>query len=235
MHFLLTNDDGIGADGLRALEKAVRSLPGARVSIVAPAREQSQCGHRVTTRGPLRVQQLADNRFTVDGTPADCVRVALFGLEIDADVVVSGINHGGNMGQDIVISGTVAAAREAAYHNRRAIALSHYLIKDIPLDWDRIADWSGKIIGELLARPVESDTFWNVNFPHLQQGSCEMPEQVMSVPARLPLHVSYQRTAIDDSRTDLQYSAVYAERPRNPGSDVEACFSGKIAVSLLRI
>jgi 5'-nucleotidase len=235
MHFLLTNDDGIGADGLRALEKAVRSLPGARVSIVAPAREQSQCGHRVTTRGPLRVQQLADNRFTVDGTPADCVRVALFGLEIDADVVVSGINHGGNMGQDIVISGTVAAAREAAYHGRRAIALSHYLIKDIPLDWDRIAEWSGKIIASLIARPSADDTFWNVNFPHLPPGPREMPDQVMCAPARLPLRVSFQKTGLDSSHTDFRYTAVYAERPRNPGSDVEACFSGKIAMSLLRL
>jgi 5'-nucleotidase len=235
MHFLITNDDGIGAEGLRTLEKAVRSLPGARVTIVAPAREQSQCGHRVTTREPLRVERLSDGVFTVDGTPADCVRVALFGLGIDADVVVSGINHGGNMGQDIVISGTVAAAREAAYHNRRAIALSHYLIKDIPLDWNRIADWSRVMIARLLEQPAESDTFWNVNFPHLPPGDCDMPEAVMCSPARLPLHVSFQKTDRDATRTDLQYTAVYAERPRNPGSDVEACFGGKIAVSRLRI
>jgi len=235
MHFLITNDDGMGAAGLRALEKAVLSLPAARVTVVAPAREQSQCGHRVTTREALRVERLSEGVFTVDGTPADCVRVALFGLGIEPDVVISGINHGGNMGQDIVISGTVAAAREAAYHDRRAIALSHYLIKDIPLDWDRIADWSRVMIARLLEQPAESCTFWNVNFPHLPPGDRDMPESVRCDPARLPLHVRFQRTDIDATRTDLQYTAVYAERPRNPGSDVEACFGGKIAVSRLRI
>ncbi len=115
MHFLLTNDDGIDAPGLAALEAAVRSLPGAQVSIVAPDSERSLCGHRVTTHQPIYVSPRGEGRYSTSGTPADCVRVALFGLGIRPDFVLSGVNAGGNMGQDLPISGTTASAREAAY------------------------------------------------------------------------------------------------------------------------
>src|SRR4051812_2331871 len=105
MHFLLTNDDGIDAPGLAALEAAVLLLPGAVCSVVAPWSEQSQCAHRVTTREPLTVRRYAERRHGVDGTPADCLRVALFALGIRPDFVISGVNAGGNMGQDLYISG----------------------------------------------------------------------------------------------------------------------------------
>ena len=128
MHVLITNDDGIHAPGLQALADAVSQL-GWDYTIVAPATEQSMCGHRVTTHQHLKVETPEERRYAVHGTPADCVRLALFALNVKPDLVLSGINAGGNLGQDIVISGTVTAAREAAYHGIRAMALSHYMIR----------------------------------------------------------------------------------------------------------
>ena len=113
-HFLLTNDDGIDAPGLAALERCARLIPDARVSVIAPVREHSMCGHRLTTHSPLRVERRGDDRWAVDGTPADCVRLALFALGIRPDWVLSGVNAGGNLGQDIHVSGTCAAARTTA-------------------------------------------------------------------------------------------------------------------------
>ena len=236
MHFLLTNDDGIHADGLSALARAVLLLPDSTITIVAPATEQSQCGHRVTTHADLEVERCDSNRFAVSGTPADCVRVALFGLGIRPDFVLSGINHGGNMGQDLVISGTVAAAREAAYHGIRAAAFSHYLIKDIALDWSRMADWTAQMLKATSEEVTSKGEFWNINFPHLPPGPRGLPESVRCEPARSPLGVSYMNNG-DDLQWPkrFRYSASYASRPRDPGSDVEACFSGKIAVTRLRV
>lgn len=111
MKLLLTNDDGIDADGLHALLTAVRGL-GEPV-VVAPAGPQSGVSHAVTTDGPVRVEPRGDGRFAVRGTPADCVRVVLHRLCPDAGLVLSGINHGGNLGADVYYSGTVVAVREA--------------------------------------------------------------------------------------------------------------------------
>lgn len=232
MHFLLTNDDGIDADGLKALTDAITTLPHSRVSVVAPAVEQSQCGHRVTTQEPLRVEPRGDDRFAVHGTPADCVRVALFGLGLQPDFVVSGINHGGNMGQDLVISGTVAAAREAAYHGVRSAAFSHYLIKGIALDWRRMSAWTSEVLQSLLPEPLSEGEFWNVNFPHIEPGSISLPGVIRCLPARSPLRVEF---AANDERTHFHYTSPYSTRPQDIGSDVEACFGGKVAVSRLSI
>lgn len=234
MHFLLTNDDGIHADGLAALALAAGSLPDSRVTIVSPAREQSQCGHRVTTHEDLIVEHRGDDRFAVHGTPADCVRVALFGMGIRPDFVLSGVNHGGNMGQDLVISGTVAAAREAAYHGIRAVAFSHYLIRGIGLDWGRIADWTAQMLVAIRDDEFSEGEFLNINFPHLAPGPQPLPERVCCEPARSPLGVSFLSEESEDQwPRRYRYSASYASRPRDSGSDVEACFSGRVAVTRL--
>ncbi len=229
MHVLLTNDDGITAPGLIALEDAVTQL-GWQFTIVAPAFEQSQCGHRVTTHQPLNVDTLAHNRHAVHGTPADCVRLALFALNVKPDLVLSGINAGGNMGQDIVISGTVAAAREAAYHGIRSMALSHYMIRELGVDWQRTASWIAALLEETHAQPQPPGNYWNINLPHLPPNESSLPPRLTCPPARSPLNVSYSKAA-----HGYTYSAAYASRPRDPGSDVEACFSGNIAVSQLCI
>src|ERR1043166_3476254 len=119
MKFLVTNDDGIDAEGLAALVEAA-ALCG-DVICVAPDSHYSGCGHRVTTDRPLKLSRAGDDRWALDGTPADWVRVALAHVVPDVDWVLSGINHGGNLGVDVFHSGTVAAVREAALHGKRAI------------------------------------------------------------------------------------------------------------------
>jgi len=231
MHFLLTNDDGIEAPGLAALAEAISAVPGARVSIVAPTAEQSMCGHRVTTRETLVVESRGNDRWAVQGTPADCVRIGLFALHLKPDWVISGVNAGGNLGQDIVISGTVAAAREATYHGVAAMAFSHYMIKGMDLDWPRVSTWVIELVGNLSAERLHDGEYWNINFPHHPPGDMAMPEIVRCYPERLPLKVHY--TATNDGH--YHYTASYSERPNIPGSDVAECFAGQITVSRLKL
>jgi len=235
MHFLLVNDDGIHAPGLAALERAIELLPGATLSVVAPSSEQSQCGHRVTTREAIAVTQHAPNRYSVDGTPADCVRIALFALAIRPDFVVSGVNAGGNMGQDLHISGTVAGAREAAFHGAPAAALSHYLVKGLTVDWPRVTAWTREVLQELLDQPLGDGEFWNVNYPHLPTGPLDLPSRVPCHPCRAPLNVSYETTRIDALVSSHRYTASYAARPAGANSDVAICFGDRVAVSKLHI
>ena len=231
MHFLLTNDDGIDAPGLAALAAAIGSLPGARISTVAPAAEQSMCGHSLTTRKALVVEPRGEGRWAVHGPSADSVRIALFALHLKPDWVISGVNSGGNLGQDIVISGTVAAAREAAYHGVPAMAFSHYLVRGLEVDWTRISDWVAAVTAQLSGERLHDGEFWNVNFPHLPPGPRKMPELSRCLPERLPLDVKY----VTQDEGQYLYSAAYSERPRIPGSDVAECFGGKITVSRLKI
>jgi 5'-nucleotidase len=131
MHILLSNDDGIHAEGLRRLREALReglraADPSLRITTVAPDREQSASSHALTLTAPLRVEQVADGCYSVSGTPTDCVLIAVRKLLCDAppDVVVSGINHGPNMGEDVHYSGTVAAAMEGRILGVPGIAIS---------------------------------------------------------------------------------------------------------------
>ena len=231
MHFLLTNDDGIDAPGLAALEKAVRAIPGATVSIIAPAAEQSMCGHRITTHSPLKIEARGDQRWAVHGTPADCVRVGLFAMALKPDWVLSGVNAGGNLGQDIVISGTCAAAREAAYHGVKAMAFSHYLIRSLAVDWDRISAWTTELFMGQQNQPLADGEYWCFNFPHHPPGPRPLPTIRECQPARAPLKVGFI-TQADGSQL---YHASYAERPRDEGSDVEACFAGDISLCRLHL
>lgn len=236
LHFLLTNDDGIEAPGLAALASAVSSIiPGATYTIAAPDREYSQCGHRVTTTEVLKVRQKAEHAYAVSGTPADCVRAAVFGLGIHPDFVLSGVNAGGNMGQDLVISGTVAGAREAAYHGLRSAAFSHYLVKGIALDWERTARWTTQMIEWMLGQDLADGAFWNVNYPHLPPGEEALPTRVITSPARPPMLVAYDKSEAAKGEWDLRYTARYADRPAPEGSDVNVCFGGAVSVSRLKV
>src|SRR5438034_905889 len=165
MKLLLTNDDGIAAPGLQALYDAASRLGEAVV--VAPVAALSGCSHRVTTDQPIRVHQQQPARFAVEGTPADCVRVALHQLVPDTTWVLSGINAGGNLGADVHHSGTVAAVREAVLHGWPGIAFSQYLRDNSKVDWNRAAHWINALLPRLLTRPVEPGLFYNVNLPHL--------------------------------------------------------------------
>src|SRR5438094_9993167 len=153
MKLLLTNDDGIDAPGLEALLNSARSL-GDPV-VVAPAEPQSGVSHAVTWHEGVRIEPRGDKRFAIHGTPADCTRLGLMTLVPDAKWVLSGINHGGNLGADVYYSGTVAAVREAVLHGWPGIALSHYRKKGFDYDWPRASRWAGRVLADLLARPVE--------------------------------------------------------------------------------
>ena len=230
---LLTNDDGIDAPGLAALVEACRSWAGQTI-VVAPKDPHSGCGHRVTTDRPLVLEQVGPDRYFVDGTPADCVRLALTALFADApgpDWVLSGINAGGNLGVDIHHSGTVAAAREAALHGVPALAVSHYHRREAPIDWERAARWMQAVLESVVPRPLGQGEFWNVNFPHpVEETGHAVPDLVDCAIDPSPLPLGYESAA-----DGWRYRSRYHERARVPGGDVETCFGGRIAVSRGRV
>jgi 5'-nucleotidase len=226
MKLLVTNDDGIDAAGIAALLAAARAV-GEPV-VVAPAGPQSGVSHAVTTGTAVRVEQRPDGH-AVFGTPADCVRVGLLRIVPDARFVLAGVNHGGNLGADVYYSGTVAAVREAVLHGWTGVALSQYKKKTLPFDWERTARWAERVLAELLARPVRRGAFYNVNFPHLAADDAD-PEVVFCPLDPHPLPLSYRH-----EETGLVYDGNYHLRERQPGADVEVCFTGRIAVTELRL
>lgn len=228
MKFLLANDDGIEATGLAALLEA--SCAFGESVVVAPARPQSGMSHVVTWEGGVHLEERGPGRFAVHGTPADCARLGLLRVAPDADWVLSGINHGGNLGADVYYSGTVAAVREAVLHGWPGIAFSHYLKNDPPPDWARAAGWAARVMAELLPRPVGPGLFYNVNFPTLAAADAE-PDIVFCPLDPNPLPLSYRHE--EDNRHT--YDGVYASRRRTPGADVDVCFNGRIAVTEIRL
>jgi 5'-nucleotidase len=224
---ILTNDDGWDAPGLAALQLASATL--GLCHVVAPSGPISGCGHRVTTDLPLIVNRPRDGFVSVSGTPADCVRLAIHHLAPGPSWVLAGINAGGNLGMDIHYSGTVAAVREAVIHGVPGIALSHYIARGRAIDWDRAGRWATTILARLMAQEWEPGTFWNVNLPHLEPGQPDPDIVFCSVdPSPLPL-----RYRVEGDRST--YTGDYQSRGRRPGFDVDVCFSGRIAVTLVRI
>src|SRR5580765_5856102 len=159
---LVTNDDGYRSEGILALADALRPLGD--VTIVAPMTEASAIGHALTLRHPLRLEHMADKIFAVDGTPTDCVNIAVTqifrGLP---DLVVSGINKGWNLGDDVTYSGTVSGALEAALLGVPAMGVSLRFSR--AFDWTYAARAAAAIAGSLLESPLPSRTFLNVNVP----------------------------------------------------------------------
>jgi len=160
---LLTNDDGIHAPALRRLREELRDL--GRVVIVAPDRDQSATSHSLTLHRPFRIRQHEADIYSVDGTPTDCVVTAYYGL-LDArpDVVVSGINHGPNMGEDVFYSGTVAAAIEGTIQGAPSIAAS--LVTRESTDFADPARFVARLTREVMARGLPRRRLLNVNIPH---------------------------------------------------------------------
>ena len=144
---LVTNDDGIGSPGIKLLEEIARDL-SPDVWVVAPEQEQSASSHSLTTRRPLRMSELAERRYAVDGTPTDCVMLAIKHLlrEHRPDLVLSGVNGGGNVGEDLTYSGTVAAAMEATLLDIPAIALSQHFIDGGAIPWHTAARFAPEVI-----------------------------------------------------------------------------------------
>jgi 5'-nucleotidase len=226
MTVILTNDDGIDAPGIQALLKAVN---GKNVIIAAPKDHQSGCGHQVTTTRPIKLQRRSDIEYAIAGTPADCVRIAITQICPNVKFVLSGINAGGNLGVDAYISGTVAAVREAAMRGIPGIAISQYRKGKLNFDWDVAAEFTSAVIADLLKLPLEPGSFWNVNLPHLQPREAK-PEVVFCQPCTKPLPANYRLEG-----DDFYYVGEYGKRDRTPGSDVDVCFSGNIAITQLRV
>jgi len=163
---LVTNDDGIGAHGIRLLARIARSLCK-DVWVVAPENEQSAASHSLTVRAPLRVARLGPKRFAVNGTPTDCVMLAVGELmgERLPDLVLSGINHGGNLAEDISYSGTVAAASQATFMGIRGIALSQISRPQHPIKWSTAEQFAPDLLRRLAGESWKRDVMMNVNFP----------------------------------------------------------------------
>lgn len=163
---LIANDDGIAAHGLKVLEEAVRGL-ARDVWVVAPETEQSAASHSLTLSRPLRIREVSERRFAVDGTPTDCVMVAINHLLKDhpPDLVLSGVNRGGNVGEDVSYSGTVAAAMEATLLGVPAIAFSlDVALREHP-HWATAEHHAAMVIRKLVAVGWPADVLINVNFP----------------------------------------------------------------------
>lgn len=164
MSILLSNDDGISSEGLTILQEVLASLD--EVWVVAPDRDQSAVSHSLTLQRPLRIDQVGPRAFAVDGTPTDCVNLAINGILRERPrLVISGINRGANMGDDITYSGTVSAAMEGTLLGIPAIAIS--LVAREHFDFGPAAAFTGRLAATVLHDRLPADTLLNVNVPGL--------------------------------------------------------------------
>ncbi len=224
MRILLTNDDGIDAPGIAALAEVASRF--GECTVLAPRDHHSGCGHRATTHEPLQLSEVGPGRFMLDGTPVDCVRVALAHWGDAVDLVISGINEGGNLGCDVYYSGTVAAAREGAFLGTPSVAISQFR-RQKQVDWEQAKRWSAVVLANLLEQPFKPGTVWNVNLPDgVDVAPGGQPELVYCEVDDHPLPVLYRE---EDGR--LHYAGRYVDRVRTPGHDVDVCFSGRISLS----
>jgi 5'-nucleotidase len=237
---LLTNDDGIEAAGLQALRRALLEIPGLELAVIAPDGNRSAMARSITTRRPLWVQEVDFGDGTVgyatDGTPVDCVRLAHLGLirGFEAELVVSGINHGSNLGDDITYSGTVAAALEAIVLGLPGIAVSQ---QSSALEFDfrtgegfefgSAATFTARLVTELNDVPLPRGTLLNINVPGAEPSGVEV--------ARLGKRVYRDELSLVDEETEGRrlyriYGDATYER-NEEGTDLQAVAQGKIAVT----
>jgi 5'-nucleotidase len=243
MKVLLTNDDGIAATGLNVLREALLAVPGVELAVIAPNSNRSATARSITTRSPLWVEEVefADGStgFATDGTPVDCVRFAALGLvEHRPELIVSGINHGANLGDDITYSGTVAAALEGIVLGLPAIAVSQQADHG-ELDWRggawgreyfaHAAAFTARLVEELTEVPMPTGTLLNVNCPAGE------PAGVCS--CRLGKRIYRDRMELtEEGDNGRRRYRIYGERPgfeEQPGTDFAAIAAGEIAVTPL--
>jgi 5'-nucleotidase len=243
MRVLLTNDDGIEADGLQALRRALLEVPDVtELAVIAPDGNRSAMARSITTRRPLWVQEVDFGDGTVgyatDGTPVDCVRFAQLGLVdgFKADLIVSGINHGANLGDDITYSGTVAAALEGVLLGLPAIAVSQQsAARELDFrfgkqfDFTVAAEFVARIVAELDQVPLRPGTLLNVNVPAGRPGGVEV--------TRLGKRIYRDELKLEGEEPDGRRRYwVYGDDPGyhdEPGTDLAAIAAGKIAVTPL--
>ncbi len=230
MHILLSNDDGYFAPGIRCLAEALASL--AQVTTVAPDRNRSGASNSLTLDYPLRTFQVSETVTAVDGTPTDCVHLAITGLiEDEPDMVVAGINAGANMGDDVLYSGTVAAATEGRFLGLPAIAVS--LVGEQLRHYETAAYAATCLIKQLRSAPLPPDTILNVNVPDLPLS------QLRGFEATRLGHRHKAEAVVKDR--DPRGRSIYwvgpagPEQDAGPGTDFHAVRSGKVSVTPIQI
>lgn len=225
MIILLTNDDGIESPGLDAVHRMLQDEH--ETWIVAPKVERSGTSHGITLKEPVRLHEIEKRRYTMDGTPADCVLYALLGaIPVKPDVVISGINLGPNIGTDIIYSGTVAAARQAALSNIPGIALSLNARKS-PFYFSPLAGF----IGENLKTLVElwhPDHFVNINAPNTPEPPRELE---ITHPSRRLYKDGLEKFRAPNGDTYLFLTGAVPHAKPEKGSDWEAISKGKLSIS----
>jgi len=241
MRVLLTNDDGIDAKGLQSLRRALLELPGIELAVIAPDGNRSAMARSITTRRPLSVRQVEFGDGTVgyatDGTPVDCVRLAQLGLieDFELELVVSGINHGANLGDDVTYSGTVAAALEAIVLGLPGIAVSQHspvgpcdYHSGEGFDFDVTAAFAARVVERLEDVGLEAGTLLNVNAPSAA------PEGVRV--ARLGKRVYSDALRLLEDAGEGRLYEIYGEAGALEGetdTDLAAVAAGQIAVTPL--
>jgi len=236
MRILLCNDDGINAPGMAVLERIARMLSD-DIFIVAPWEEQSGMGRSLTLTRPIRMHKLGERRYGVAGTPTDAVMMALAKLMKDSppDLILSGVNRGANLGEDVSYSGTVSAAMEGALAGIRSISLSQVYSKDgadEDVSFAAAESWGERVIRPLLDAPWAPRTLVNINFPARE------PDQVLGVRVVEQGLRDYGRTSFEQ-RTDPRGFDYYwlrlAGAPQTPGhsTDMEASRDGYVTVTPL--
>jgi 5'-nucleotidase len=234
MHILVTNDDGVWAPGIYALQEALRTLPDIHISIVAPAENQSAVGHRKTLYDPLRIDPVTLNggieAFACSGSPADAIALALMGfVKEPVDLVVSGINKGPNLAQDITYSGTVTAAMEAVLYGVPAVAFSLDSYKD-PI-FDAAAKFARQFVPFVMSRELPELTLLNVNVPSGEIKGARVTRQ-----GRRRYHDELVERIDPGGRP---YYWIGGERPTGDteevGTDVWAVAQGCISITPIRL
>jgi 5'-nucleotidase len=227
-HILLTNDDGIQAVGLRTLRDAMEGL--GTISIVAPSREQSGAAQSLTLRQPIVCHEVAEREWAIDGTPADCVIVALHRLLREPpDIVISGINYGANLGENAYYSGTVGAAREAALHHIPAVAMS-LCSKKSGVDFKpsaRVARTAAELV---LSERLPDQVLLNINVPEPWTGGARFTRQSKKITRN-------QLSEGKDPRGRL-YFWLFEQRIDSdvaPDSDYHAIFAGEVSITPLHL
>ena len=240
MRILVTNDDGINAPGLTVAEDIARSLvgPGGEVWIVAPEAERSGVGHCISYTEPTRLTQLGPQRFTISGYPADCVLVGLHKVlrGTPPDLILSGVNRGHNVAEDVVYSGTAGAAMEGGLNRIRSIALSQFYrsTPDAPSDvWASSKDWGLRAVQAVLKMPSPGTVFYNVNFPAV------VPDNVRGL-TLCPQGIREEATfeVEDHVAANGRIFGFYAHRTANhsapEGSDARLLLDGWVTITPLR-
>src|SRR4051794_31475516 len=243
MKVLLTNDDGIQATGLNALRKALLEVPGVELDVIAPDANRSATARSITTRTPLWVEEIrfedGTSGYATDGTPVDCVRFASLGLlGSEPELIVSGINHGANLGDDITYSGTVAAALEGAVLGVPAIAVSQQSTKremdfrfGKTFEFDAAARFAAALVAGLEERPISGGTLLNVNCPAVP------PEGLAgAADTRLGKRVYRDKLELEEEDERRRRYRIYGMEPsyrQEEGTDFAAIDAGLISVTPL--